>query len=551
MVKIILLSLLPFRGIIRAMGVDFEHLCSILKVKLMMDNRRSMSMSQKGKDSNNQLWLQSFIYAFLGGLMVVSLIRIENDLVSYTIFFAFIMVMIAMLMISEFSNVLIDTRDNSILMPRPINSRTLVLAKILHIAFYMLQTSLSLSLVMIIVTIVNHGFIAMLILLLLIVLSALFTLFLTNIFYLGLMNVVNGQKLKDIIVYFQIGMAILFMGAYQLMPRMMDLYDLANISMSIEWYSYLIPPVWMSGSFDAYINGIYDGSHLLFSLLAILIPVLSLFFVIKVLAPKFNYALAQLDVASDKKKKTKTESKEKNQFIDRLSKIFSKTTEEATAFKMVWLMSGRERKYKQSVFPSFGYILIFCLVFAFKSKEAFNLETLAESQKYLWFIYTSIFLAFSITHQLAYSDEPKSSWFYRSLPLSNPGQILMGAFKSVMVKFYLPTMVIIGSVCLYIWGIQVLDDIIFGALSIFLVTSLLFSWQNPQFPFSVERNTNDFGGNFVKGMLLMVSGGFLGGINYGLSFIPYSLFVAIPILILLLYFNLRSYQKISWAKISE
>ena len=551
MVKIILLSLLPFRGIIRAMGVDFEHLCSILKVKLMMDNRRSLSLSQKGKESKNQLLLQSFLYAVMGMLVGISLTHINSPLVSYTIFFSFIMVMIAMLMISEFTNILIDTRDNSILMPRPISSRTIVMAKIIHIAIYLTHMSLSLSVFVIVLTLINHGVLATILLLVLIILASLFTLFLTNIFYLGLMNVVNGQKLKDIIVYFQIAMAILFMGAYQLMPRMMDFINIADMTLPIHWWSYFIPPIWMSGTMDSFIQGTYDLSHFAFIASSLLVPILSLFFVIKVLAPKFNRALGQLDVAGSKKGKVIKENKDQNKFINKVSRLFTGTTEEAAAFKMVWLMSGRERKYKQTVFPSFGYILIFCLMFAFKSKEAFNLETLAESQKYLWFIYTSIFLAFSITQQLGYSDEPKSSWFYRSLPLSSPGQILIGAFKSVMVKFYIPTITIIGSFCLYVWGIQVLDDLIFGALSIFLVTSLLYSWQNPQFPFSVERNTQDMGGNFVKGLLLMLSGGFLGGLHYGLSFIPYSLFAAIPILILLLYFNLKAFRNISWQKINE
>lgn len=551
MIKIIILSLLPFKGMIRAMGVDFEHLCSILKVKLMMDNRRSLSLSQKGKEAKNQLLLQTFLYAAMGMLVGFTIIQINSPLVSYTIFFSFIMVMIAMLMISEFTTILIDTRDNSILMPRPVGSRTIVMAKIIHIAIYLTHMSLSLSLFVIVLTIINYGVLASLLLIFLIILASLFTLFLTNIFYLGLMNVVNGQKLKDIIVYFQIAMAILFMGAYQLMPRMMDLVNIADMTLPINWWSYFIPPIWMSGTMESFIYGSYDLSHFTFIASSILLPILSLFFVIRVLAPKFNRALGQLDVAGSKKVKVKTENKDQNKFLNKVSLLFTRTTEEAAAFKMVWLMSGRERKYKQTVFPSFGYILIFSLMFVFKSKDAFNMVALAESQKYILFIYTTIFVAFSISLQLSYSDESKSSWFYRSLPLSTPGQILLGAFKSVMVKYYIPTITIIGGFCLYIWGIQVLDDIIFGALSIFLVTSLLFSWQNPQFPFSVERTTQDMGGNFVKGMLLMLSALFLGGINYGLSFIPYSLFVAIPIQIILLYFNLRNYRKISWAKILD
>lgn len=543
--------LLPFRGIIRAMGVDFDQLCSILKIKIRMDNRRSLSLSKKKKESNNQLWLQTFIYAFLGGFLVASTYLIDDILVKYSLFFAFIMIMIAMLMISEFTNVLMDTRDNSILMPRPANSRTLVLAKILHIAFYILHMSLSLSLVMIITSFISDGFGATILLLFLIVLSALFTLFLTNIFYLGLMNVVNGQKLKDIIVYFQVAMAILFMGAYQLMPRIMESYNLSSIHMNIEWYSYLIPPVWMSSSMDAYINESYNSSHLIFSLLALCVPLLSLWFVVRVLGPNFNKALVQLDLASDKKGKSKIQTKGKRQFIDRLSTFFCSNSEEAIAFKMVWLMSGRERKFKQTVYPAFGYIFIFLLIFVFNSKEAFSMEAVVASKKYLWFIYMPILLSFSVTQNLCYSDQAKSSWFYRALPLAQPGTILRGSFKSGMVKYYLPVHLLISALCLFIWGFSILDDLIYSALSIILISSLAQSWQQAKLPFTTERETQDIGGNFVKGILLLFSAGLLGGIHYGLNFIPYSLLAAIPIMLIFLFLNMKSYRKISWAKVLD
>ncbi|WP_321298858.1 hypothetical protein [Marinifilum fragile] len=541
--------LLPFKGLITLMGVDFHQLNIILSAKLKMDNRRSLSLSQKGKNSSHQLLFQTFIYGFLGTLIGILVMSIKDPMVSYTFFFAYIMIMIAMLMISEFTNVLIDTRDNSILMSRPINSRTIVLAKILHIAFYMLHMSFSLSLFVIVATLINHGFVAMLALLILIVLAALFTLFLTNIFYLGLMNVVNGQKLKDIIVYFQVVMAIMFMGGYQLIPRMIGIYDITNIHIPIHWWSYFVPPLWMSASMDAYISSIYNTSHLIFFLCAVLVPILSLVFVVKVLAPRFNKALAQLDVASSKDKKVVKEKSENKGFISKLSRICTNNRVESTAFKMAWMMSGRERKFKQTVYPSFGYIFIFILIFAFKSEEAFDMENLANSNKYLWFIYTTIFISFSITQQLGYSDQDKSSWFYQILPIEKPGEILLGSFKSVMIKYFTPAFAVISAIALSIWGIQLIDDLIYGFLSVCLVSSLMQSWSDPILPFSKERVTQDAGGNFAKGMLLMISTAAIGFLHYGLSLLPYGVIIASPIVLLLLYFQLRRFRKISWDKI--
>ena len=533
------------------MGVDYHQLECILRVKLTMDNRRGFSTSTKKKDSSNQLMLQSFVYAVVGSFIGILIDSIGHTLTAYTVVFSMIMVIIAMLMISEFTNVLMDTRDNSILMPRPINSRTIVLAKILHIAFYMLHMSFSLSLFVIVTTLINHGFVAMLFLLLLIVLAALFTLFLTNIFYLGLMNVVNGQTLKDIIVYFQVAMAILFMGGYQIMPRMMDMYDISNIQIPIHWWSYLVPPLWMSNSMEASINSVYDSSHLIFFACALLVPILSLIFVIKVLAPKFNKALAQLDVAGSKEKKVVKEKNEGKGFVSRLSRLSTKNRVESTAFDMVWLMSGRERKFKQTVYPSFGYIFIFILIFAFKSKDAFNLESLAKSNKYLWFIYTTIFVSFSITQQLGYSDQNKSSWFYQILPIEKPGEVLLGSFKSVMIKYYVPIYLIVSIASLAIWGIPVIDDLVLGFLLISIVSSLMQSWSEPILPFTKERLTQDAGGNFAKGMLLMISAFGIGFLHYGLSLLPYAIPIAIPILAFILYFRLRSFRKISWAKIKN
>ena len=541
--------LLPFRGLITLMGVDFKQLCIILSAKLKMDNRRSLSISQKGKESKNQLLFQTFIYGVLGILVGLVTIKIKDPMVSYTIFFSYVMVMIAMLMISEFTNVLIDTRDNSILHSLPINSRTVVLAKILHIAFYMLHMSLSLSLFVIVTTLVYHGFVAMLVLLLFIILAALFTLFLTNIFYLGLMNVVSGQKLRDIIVYFQVAMAILFMGGYQLIPRMMEMYNITDIHIPIHWWSYLVPPLWMSSSMEAYINSVYDTSHLIFFLNAVLIPILSLIFVVKVLAPKFNRALSQLDVAGSKEKKVITEKSKSKDTISRLSRIFTKNLAESTAFSMVWVMSGRERKFKQTVYPSFGYIFIFILIFAFKSEEAFDIKNLADSNKYLWFIYTTIFVSFSITQQLGYSDQNKSSWFYQILPIEKPGEVLLGSFKSVMIKYFVPAYIIISAIALSIWGVKIIDDLIYGFLSVSLVSSLMQSWSDPILPFSKERLTQDAGGNFAKGMLLMISAFGIGFLHYGLSLLPYGVIAASPIVLVLLYLQLRKFRKISWEKI--
>jgi ABC-2 type transport system permease protein len=41
-------------------------------------------------------------------------------------------------------------------------------------------------------------------------------------------------------------------------------------------------------------------------------------------------------------------------------------------------------------------------------------------------------------YQLIYSEKYKASWIYYITPVATPGQLLTGALKSLMAKFYLP-----------------------------------------------------------------------------------------------------------------
>lgn len=551
MIRFILFILSLFKGIISSMGVDYQQLRAILRIKLTMDNRRGLATNnRKKKSAKNQLILQGFLYAFIGLYFSFFIGMIKVPIVAYLTVFGIIMIMIAVMMISEFSTVLIDTRDNYIILPRPVNSKTMAMSKILHIGIYLTHISLSLSIASIITTWVKYGFAAACLFVVCLIMATFFTLFLTNIFYLGLMKYVNGEKLKDILVYFQIFMAILFMGAYQIMPRIMDMEEIANPQLHIHWWTYLIPPAWFGGTMEAVIQGTLNQSHIIFVITAILVPPLSLYMVIKWLSPKFNERIGQLDVASSKSNKKRIEKSKRNSYSKKMARIFTNTQTEATAFKMIWLMSGRERKYKQTVFPSFGYVFIFGLVFAFNSFKNIgeHMATLDQGKDYLIFIYMTAFAALAITMNLIYSDEPKSSWFYRSLPLEAPGLILCGAIKSVLVKYFMPLFLSIAIPILYIWGISVIFDILYAFIAIILAAVMISSLQLRSFPFSKERETQDSSGNFLKGILIMISMGIMGLIHWGLSFVPYSMYVAIPIMIGLLFFSFKYFSQIGWEK---
>ena len=217
MVKFILRLFRPFRKLIEWAGINYQQFEVILGAKLTMDNRKMLGNNSQKKTLKNAMLLQVFIYGLIGGYMAMLLMKGSSALFFFsTLFFSFIMIMVIMGLIAEFNTILFDTRDNSILLPRPVTPRTLLFVRIMHIMIYLMLISLSLSLIPLIVFATMFGVPAMLLLLTDVILITLFSVFLTNMIYLLLMKLTTGERLKDIIVYSQIFMAIIFMGAYQL-----------------------------------------------------------------------------------------------------------------------------------------------------------------------------------------------------------------------------------------------------------------------------------------------------------------------------------------------
>jgi len=543
-----------FRGIFSLMGVDHQQLASILRVKLTMDNRRGFSTSRKKKDSNNQLLLQTFVYVVIGLFMGSFVNSVDHTLTAYLIVFSMIMVMIAMMMISEFSVVLIDTRDNAILMPRPVSSKTLALAKILHIAIYLLHMSLSLSSSALVFTIINYGFLAGLLFIFMVFLSTLFTLFLTNLFYLGLMRVVSGEKLKDILVYFQIGMAIVFMGAYQLLPRIIEMNDLYNAQLLVEWWTFFIPSAWFAGVMATFTTSVFSANNILFIVIALFLPIFSLWIIIRYLSPKFTQRLSQMEGSGTKPEKRTYQKSKRFNFSGKLGQVLTRNPVERTAFKMIWLMSGRERKFKQTAFPAFGYVFVMIAAMAFSTfgdENTDKLESLLASKRYLLFLYFNIFAAFAVSMNMIFSDESKSSWFFNSLPVSRPGDIISGSIKAVLTKYFLPLYLIVGGIIIYFWSYSVIPDILYALVSIAVITVFVTATINKALPFSKERQSQDSGSNFVKGILIMISAGLLGLMHWGLTHFEYGVLIALPVMLGLQYLSFRYVKKIKWNKIEH
>ncbi len=340
---------------------------TIVQTKLMMDKRRVyMNWKRRSQqdEESNQLTRILLFYTLIGGAMSMALISTSSFILALVLYNGFIIFMLSMTLITDFSSVLLDTADNQIILPLPVNSKTIFMARLIHILIYIFQFLLALSIISIIAVFIKYGLLTGAAMIVTTLLTCLLSVFFTWLLYLLILRFSNEEKVKEIVTYFQIVMAIIFMGGYQILPRIVD-YGVFN-NFHVHGYMYFIPPVWMASAVDAVNRMHFSSTDLIMTASAILIPAILFWILIKYLAPSFSKRLSAMNVDSSASGSKDALSAEKKDLSYRLSNFCCRTTIEKSAFKMVWKISGRDKTFRLQFYPTIGYMLILIFIIIFK-----------------------------------------------------------------------------------------------------------------------------------------------------------------------------------------
>jgi hypothetical protein len=128
-------------------------------------------------------------------------------------------VLLSLTLITDFTSVLIDVRDNFILLPKPVNDKTIVVARLLHIFIHLCKIVLPMGLPGFGYMVYTQGLYGGLLFLVLILLLTAFAIFFINAVYIAILKFTTPQRFQSIITYVQIAFAIAVYGSYQLFPR--------------------------------------------------------------------------------------------------------------------------------------------------------------------------------------------------------------------------------------------------------------------------------------------------------------------------------------------
>lgn len=535
----------PLKYVVEKTGANFFQVCHLVDLRLLLDNRKlNPNSSGKNKDPNNTLVRQSLMFVLVGTFLPLMFSK-SNDL--FLISFSthiYLMVMVAVTMMGEYSVSLFDTRDNNLLIPLPVNGQTLGWARVLHIMIYLLVISFSLVLPSLVIIGIKFGIASALLMFAASLLNTVFTLFFTIFLYLGLMKLTSGDKLKDVMMYIQIGLAIFIVVGYQLAQRSFGTNNGAEVFMSPSWRFLLIPPAWFSMLTTLW--QIHSTVILTGAVIAVVLPLLAMVFIGKKLFYGFENTLVQLSAGDTSNAKGKSEKLQReNTFWFRFNSILLGVSKsELPIFRLMWKLVGRERLFKQSILPMLAYMIVFPLFLVFSKNATGDI-----SERYLTFVYFTVMTSSMIPSVLCIGSNVYTLWIYQTLPNLKPSSVLSNAMKAAFARFFIPVFILMVAPLFYFKGVVALADIATVFLFNYFVAIAILYFQPPYFPFSQSRATSQGGKTVLRMMLIVILAlplgflhAYLSGKNGWFPLVLSAIFLPILILIDKKWFP----RKISW-----
>ena len=542
-------------------GVDRDQLYHILKVKLMMDNRRPRGLTI-GKQRNERTEGKagssrgvSIVMVVLGTFLAMTLLLSKAPMLGQTIYFSAFMVMMSLLMITDFTSVLLDVRDQYILMPRPVNDRTLAISRIMHISIYVFRLAFLQGLAGLVITGFTEGLLAVPVFFLQIIQASFLSILLVNLMYLLLMKMVSPQKFKDIISYFQIAFSVLIFGTSQLLPSLIDTTILNHINILDYKWSYFVPPVWIAALSEALLHPLRTNVAITtLAVIGLLAPLAGLWLVAKVFAPGFNNKLsaaAGSDGTSTEALPSGELKKRRFDLGERLSDLFAKDPVENAGFRITSKLAARTREFKIKVYPSFAYVPIFFLYFSLKGSASLTerLAALQHTPGYIFLIYFCTFVMSAVLQHISFSEKYKPAWIYYALPIKEPGKILSGMYKVVVILYYLPYCILIGMLSVVIWGPEAINDIILAIIVGMIFGILMALFMVKGLPFSKPVLIKQSGGRILTSFLILFLISVAGFGQYFLSRWEGLIWGLLPMAVLVFWLMLHYYKRQTWENI--
>lgn len=441
-----------FKKIFEGFGIDYKMLRIILKTKLTLDMRRApaINTNNRKKDEEQTSVFKGYILHMIFGVMLAFFIYfIKDEMIRMMYFSGAFFFMTTMYLISDFSFVLLDTKDKNILMTKPVNSRTVSLSKVLHILIYMFRLNAFIAGPSLVAMAISNNVFVIPIFVLEILMMDLMIFLMTAFIYLLVLRFFDGELLRNIINVIQILLTILVTVGYQIAIRMIDFTSLQNMVYNFHITHYLNPILWFGAPFEIIFHG--GKSYLyVFTALILIVPVVSFIFYLS-LSKKMERLLLKLE-GEGKERPTK------HRFEKLVGMIINRNEISKQSFYFSNAMFRSDRSLKLKIYPALSTGILLPVLMIFNMRMG-GQQFEATGYEYLY-LYFNLLMFPSIYYLVNYSSAWKGSYVFVSSGFKNKKELYKGLMGSMAYRFFIPLIILNGVIFTAIFKFRFIVDIL-------------------------------------------------------------------------------------------
>lgn len=460
--------------------IDLIKFKKIIATKLLLEGKKTGGPLQYNQIENNAVmnFIKSMAIYMLYGLFIIYFLFQDVSMIQMATVFSMILFMISTAFIAEFSSMLLNVQEQTILGTKPVDKRTIVMAKIFYILYYLLTLSVAFLFIPTLFMLFKQGIVFTLLFLFSLLFSLLLIITSLSFIYFALIYFFDRDILKKAINFIQIIFIVAMMIGYQLIVWFYIKVEW-GVGYVFEWWHFLIPPFWFAAPFELIINKTSDITVIILSLCAILIPIILVYLYYQFI-DYVEAKLLKLMVAKSGRKASE------GIWLKLWERMICHTEQSRIFFKTVYKIASRDQSFTVKLYPmlAISFILPFMFVFtevSLRSKEV--LEGPLYVSLYLSLLFISMLLSL-----FQYSKGDNNSWIFRVTGQLPSIPLYEAVFKVFIVKWYLPLYVIVAVIYYFLFpGMKIID------IAIIFVTAILVSELSYRFmikavyPFSINE----------------------------------------------------------------
>jgi len=493
-----------FEGPIAALGVDYRHFRALLEARFTLDVRTKREGSASNLGAG--LAVAAFGFLMMGVLTGMLILLVREPFWSQTAAQAVAITFLTVGMVAEFSGLLFDRSDAAVVLPAPVEDRTVLFARIAHALAYSSILIACLVVVPLVVGAVVFGpWLWVPVHLFCSLLCAALSVFLVVLLYMLTLRTVGVERFKSVVNWIQMLVIGGFYAAqFTLAPVLRDL-SRTDFFDGRSPVLLAVPPAWFGGLYEV-AGGGRDPISIALAALALIGPTLLLLCALRLARSRYLLSLAS---APEGGARGRARAAGQSLF-ELLGRRLTRPGPERAGYHFFLALAAREHGFRLRVWPLIAMLAAMALGTILRDSEG-------DPMWWSFGLYALLPILPVVVQQAQFGENPEARWVLAAGPLAGTGSFLSGVRKATFAAFLLvPALLVYGLLVLVFgWkgllhGALALEILVAGALA--LLRALQF-----EVPFSRTFRQTFGGANmglFVLAVLLCFP---LGGLQLALS----------------------------------